>query len=268
MKINLKAIAAAVVLVAIIVWAFSTLRTITATGGPLTVSVGGGNLSLTNPADEPVAAQLVGTGARTFTVRSETEALAGSSVKLGTGRDTTQVFDFMVPPGASQLIIDRGVNVQFISATDSPLTAAVEPFSPDNTRTTLMIAVAASLIVIFYLSHTTGHQILRFLGNRNAAVETSTTPHSPVNIFTLGKDKEVKLSTAAPTNFKEWLMNQRNRQDAVGDFARTAAADSSFANDAIDVRQKLRRFNASDETMEACAQAIREYNLTSSQATV
>lgn len=70
------------------------------------------------------------------------------------------------------------------------------------------------------------------------------------------------MSNPPPSSFKTWLLQQSGRKDAVGEFARTAAKDPSFPNEATDARRELRRFQASDETMAACAEAIREYNLT------
>jgi hypothetical protein len=62
--------------------------------------------------------------------------------------------------------------------------------------------------------------------------------------------------------FKAWLLEQQARKDVVGAFARSAATDLTFPNEASEVRQELRRFGASAQTMEECAQAIREFNLT------
>lgn len=68
------------------------------------------------------------------------------------------------------------------------------------------------------------------------------------------------MTDSRPASFKLWLLDQQSRIDPVGEFARFAATDISFPNEATDVRAELRRFNASEQTMTQCAQAIREYN--------
>ncbi len=70
------------------------------------------------------------------------------------------------------------------------------------------------------------------------------------------------MAEARPNSFKSWLFEQSKRQDAIGAFARTSAANPTFPDEAVDVRQELRRFGASDQTMADCAEAIREYNAT------
>ena len=71
------------------------------------------------------------------------------------------------------------------------------------------------------------------------------------------------MATQSRTDFKTWLLQQKDRQDSVGEFARMAAADTNFPNETTEVRQQLRRHGASDETMARCGEAIREYNQTS-----
>lgn len=68
------------------------------------------------------------------------------------------------------------------------------------------------------------------------------------------------MATSRANSFKAWLLDQQDRQDSIGTFARMAAADSRFPDEATDVRQQLRRSNASEQTMAECAQAIAKYN--------
>lgn len=68
------------------------------------------------------------------------------------------------------------------------------------------------------------------------------------------------MNNARPNSFKFWLLEQQSRSDPVGEFARYARTSSTFPDEATDVRAELRRFNVSDEIMNQCAQAIREYN--------
>jgi uncharacterized protein YozE (UPF0346 family) len=68
------------------------------------------------------------------------------------------------------------------------------------------------------------------------------------------------MNNARPTSFRIWLLEQQDRKDDVGAFARFAKSRSSFPEEATDVRAELRRYNSSEETMNQCTQAIREYN--------
>ena len=70
------------------------------------------------------------------------------------------------------------------------------------------------------------------------------------------------MADARPNSFKAWLFEQRERKDSIGDFARSSATNATFPDEAVDVRQELRRFGASEQTLAACADAIREYNTT------
>jgi hypothetical protein len=259
MKINWKALIALAVLLTVIIWAVTSLRSLSYSGTKLNFAIGGGAVTVTNASDQPATVQLVGSGTRAFVVSSTTERLlTGSSTKVGTGNTATQIFDFTLPPGSSTFSVERGSNVALITGEEPRLEATVQQLTPDNARTTLIFTGILAVVILFYISNTTEHQwVRRFLPQKEAPA-----PVTAQNIFTLSDTKRPAASGTAPTNFKEWLIGQSDRKDPVGELARTAASDPAFPNQAIDVRLQLRRYNATDATLEACAQAIREYNLT------
>lgn len=160
MRFNWKVAAGAVVIIAVIVLAFSVTRSTAYSGTNLNFGVTGGTVTVTNPSDEPVAAQLVGSGARNFAVSSNIDGVAGSSTRDGNGSSATQTFLFDLPPGESQFTVERGNGVQFVTATDTALEAVSSPMTGDQMRTTLIVAGLAVLAALFYMSSATNHQWL------------------------------------------------------------------------------------------------------------
>src|SRR5688572_12360977 len=68
MKFNWKVAAGAIVVIAVIVLAFSITRSTAYSGANLNFGVSGGPVTVTNPSDEAIPVQLVGSGARNFAV--------------------------------------------------------------------------------------------------------------------------------------------------------------------------------------------------------
>lgn len=154
MKINWRIAIALVVMVAATLWVVDSVRTRYYSGDNLTFEVGRGLVTVTNPADEPAAVQLTGTGARTFTVASESEGVAGTSVKQGTGRDTTQLFDFTIPSGVSSFTVVRGTGVNFVANTDARFTASVEPLNGGDAQTIYLVGGVVLLGAAFFIYRT------------------------------------------------------------------------------------------------------------------
>ncbi len=96
MKFNWKILVAGLLVVVAAYWAQDSVRMRSYTGTNLSFGVGTGPVTVTNPSDQPVAVQLIGTGTRAFSISSAIEGLAGSSIKAGSGSSTTQVFDFAI----------------------------------------------------------------------------------------------------------------------------------------------------------------------------
>ncbi len=160
MKFNWKVAAGAVVVIAILVLVFSITRSTTYNGTNLSFGVSGGPVTVTNPSDEAIPVQLVGSGARNFAVSSSIDGVAGNSTRDGSGSSATQTFLFDLPAGVSEFTVERGNGVQFVAATDTVLQAVASPMTNDQMRTTLIIAAVVVLAVLFYMSNATGHQWL------------------------------------------------------------------------------------------------------------
>lgn len=166
MKINWKLLVAVVVIVGAAVWAVSSVLPRSFSATKLTFAVGSGTVAINNPSDVPVAVQLVGKGSRTFTVASTIPTIAGSSVRQGTGNTSTQLFEYSLPPGKNEFSVTRGSDVNFVSASDTRLEAAVQPLSAADSRTTLIVAAVAILAGLYYISRTTQHRLVKTLLRR------------------------------------------------------------------------------------------------------
>jgi hypothetical protein len=170
MKINWKVLIAVVVIVLAAYWAVDSVRTRSYSGSNLTFGVGTGPVTITNPSDVPILVQFVGTSGRSFNVTSNIEGVAGASVRTGTGRTATQVFEFSLPAGVSEFAVLRGTQVNFVAPAEGSLEAVVQPVSGDDARNTLMVAGIAILGALFFISNTTGHQWLKMLRGKTAVI--------------------------------------------------------------------------------------------------
>jgi hypothetical protein len=77
MKINWKVLFALVLVVGAVYWAFSSTQVNSYSGTNLTFAVGGGPVTMTNPSDEAISVQLIGTGSRSFSVSSTIDDVSG-----------------------------------------------------------------------------------------------------------------------------------------------------------------------------------------------
>jgi hypothetical protein len=158
MKFNWKALVALVVIIGATFWAVDTVRSRSYSGANLNFGVGSGTVIVRNPSTEPVPVQLVGTGTRSFTISSTMDGVTGSSTRQGTGRNTTQLFEFQVPPGVSEFTVVRGTNVSLVANTVTNLEATVQLSTESESRTTIIVAAVVILGSLFYISHLTGHR--------------------------------------------------------------------------------------------------------------
>lgn len=172
MKINLKMIVAIVVMIGAVFWAVTSVRSAAYAGTDLDIAVGAGTVTVTNASDFPVSAQLTSSGARTFSVVSSIDGLAGTSARQGTGASTTQLFELSLPPGVSDFTVLRGAGVSF-TAPGSPLDVTVEAVSPNDLRTTIIVAAVVVLGGLFYLSRSTDHRWLSSLRGKTPAQPTT-----------------------------------------------------------------------------------------------
>jgi hypothetical protein len=156
--INWKALVALVVIIGVAFWAVDSVRTRSYSGSDLNFGVGSGQVTVTNASNEPVPVQLMGTGTRTFSISNTIEGVTGSSTRSGTGRNTTQLFEFELPPGVSEFTVGRGTDVNFVANTDTNLEATVQPFDESTSRNNVIVAVVVILGALFYISHLNGHR--------------------------------------------------------------------------------------------------------------
>jgi hypothetical protein len=163
MKLNWKILIASLLIVVALFWTFDSLRTRSYSGTNLNFGVGGGVVTVTNPSEESIPVQLIGSGTRSFSLTSSIEGVEGNSTRQGTGRESQQLFEFSLPAGVTEFTVVRGEGVNFVSTTDTRLSAVANPVTPDMFRGTLIAAVVVVLGAIFYISSATGHRWLRAL---------------------------------------------------------------------------------------------------------
>ncbi|MBE2268724.1 MAG: hypothetical protein IAE80_10880 [Anaerolinea sp.] len=194
MKINWRVLVAAALIVLVSLWAFESLRPRFYSGTELSIELGRGEVILTNPSEQPLSVQLMGTGSRLFTITSDNETLRGTSTRQGTGRNTTQQFTLTLPTGISNFTILNGAGVNLLASSTTALEAQVQSMSGSETTTTLIITAVVLLSLAFYMFRATG----RHLSNpfRRQAV---TTPSKP-NIFTAGEPGQARPMRAYGDN--------------------------------------------------------------------
>jgi hypothetical protein len=158
MKLNWKALVALAVIALVLFWAVDSVRSRSYSGTNLNFRISSGAVMLTNPSSEPVPVQLVGTGTRSFTVSGTMDSISGSSTRQGTGRDTTQLFEFQAPPGVSEFSVARGTNVSLVANSETNLVAAVQSSTESESRTIIIVAAVVVLGALFYISRINSHR--------------------------------------------------------------------------------------------------------------
>ncbi len=169
MKINWRGLIALAVIAVALFWAVDSVRSRSYSGTNLNFAIGSGPVTVTNPSDEAIPVQLVGTGTRSFSVTTTLEGVSDASTREGTGRNTTQLLAFALPPGASEFTVARGANVNFVADTDTNLAATVQPQSESMARTTVIVAAVVILGALFYISRMNRHRWIGPMRRREAA---------------------------------------------------------------------------------------------------
>jgi hypothetical protein len=189
MKLNwklFKVVFAFLIIFGTVVWALSSLLPTSYNGTNLNVGVGNGTVTVSNPTDEPVPVQLVGTRSRSFTVVSATEGIAGSSTRDRDDNSSVYTFAFELPAGVSEFTIARSADVKFVADTATRLEARVNPLSADSERTTMIVAVVVILGALFYASNAVGHRWITVLRRQGAATQDTqptTASRTPVKDY-------------------------------------------------------------------------------------
>jgi hypothetical protein len=173
MKFNWKVVIALGLVVVAAFWMVSSVLTRSYGGTNLSVDVGSGTVTVTNPSDAAVPVQLVGTGTRPFAISNTIEGVTGSSKRDGTGSTARQLFEFELPAGTNTFAVVRGSNVKLVA--DSRLEGTVEPLSQSDARTTLIVGAIVILGLLYFASSTTEHRWMSSLRRKPAAVAAPVT---------------------------------------------------------------------------------------------
>jgi hypothetical protein len=174
MKFNwttLKVVLTFVVIVGVVFWAGNLVRSRSYNGGDLKFGVSSGLISITNPSDQAIPVQLIGSGSRTFRVSSTIDDVSGSSTREGSGSSRTHLFEFELPSGTSELIVSGGTDINLVASTDVNLQATVNPMSNDSRRNTLIATAVAVLGLLFYASNVVNHQWMNIFPGKNPLVQ-------------------------------------------------------------------------------------------------
>jgi hypothetical protein len=194
MKFNWKVAIASVLILVSIVFAITSTSASSYTGKNLTFAVGTGSVSIINSSDVAIPVQLLGTGSRSFTIKSTIDDVSGSSTRDGSGSSATQIFDFDLPAGVNEFTITRGSNVNFVAETDTKLEATVQAMTANQSNTTMIAVIVFILIALYFISNTTNHQWIALLRNSNKATETSPAQKSElgqgVNLKSYGDNRK------------------------------------------------------------------------------
>lgn len=173
----IKLIGAFVVIIGIIFWATISTLSKSYTGTDLNFEVGSGAVFVTNPSDQSIPVQFVGTGTRSFRVVSDIEGVSGNSTREGAGSTTTQLFELELPSGTSEFVIERGTNVTFITSISSELEATVNPMTADSSRNAIIAATVVIFGLLYYASTVIEHSWIGVLRGKNSnSQHTEPTP--------------------------------------------------------------------------------------------
>jgi hypothetical protein len=169
MKINWRVPIALALIVGVSYWAGYSVIPRSYSGLALDFKIGSGTVTVTNPSNESIPAQLI-TKSGSFRVSSAIEGLSGSSTRQGNGTSATYLIEFELPPGVSEFTITRGQGVSFVANTETRLEATVQPVSESASRTTLIVAAVVVLAALFYISRITNHRWIGILRRQKAPV--------------------------------------------------------------------------------------------------
>jgi hypothetical protein len=173
MKINWRVLIPSVIVIVAVFWMVGSVRSRSYSGAHLNFDIGSGPVTVSNPSNDPVPTQLVGSGTRSFAVSSDTIGLSGPSVRQSTGGEITQVFELNLPPGESVFTVSRGNNVTFGEQVDTHLVATLNPLSEGEATTTVVAAVVVILGALFYISRATHHRWMNQFRRKESHAVTS-----------------------------------------------------------------------------------------------
>lgn len=136
MKFNWKILVAVIFLIGSIIWGVNALRSHSYNGTNLDFMVGGGAVTVTNASENPISVRLVSTHTGTFSVSSDIEDVSGRSIIQRNDSRSSQLFEFILPPGESEFTVIRGTDVRFVANSDVLLKAVAQPMNDGSVKTT------------------------------------------------------------------------------------------------------------------------------------
>lgn len=169
-KINIRVIAALLMIVAVIYFALDAIRTQSYSGSDVSFTTSG-IATVTNSTDDPVT--LRATSRSSFTMFSQQLApTTMRGVREGTGRNAVYVATTELPTGESQVRVTRGSGVTFELNGSGSIQANVAARDAEGNRNILIVAGVVCLGLLAYISFTTNHAWLGMARQRFAPGST------------------------------------------------------------------------------------------------
>lgn len=174
-KLNLSVIAALVVMVGVIYFAFNALQKEKHAGAEITLTTNG-IITVNNTTTDPVA--LRATSRRVFTVTTTDPANETlRAVREGTGAAVVQAVEAELPLGTTEMRLTRGSDVTYVLTATGPIDASVARYGPTASRNIVIGTGIICLALLFFMSQSTKHAWLAMvkqrLGSKGAAGEVS-----------------------------------------------------------------------------------------------
>lgn len=172
MKLNFRVIIGLVLIVGVVYLAVTAVLPTNASGREVTVESSTGSVTIDNASDSPVMAVM--TGRNTFRVNvSGEEPTELNATRTGSGRNVSHTIETELPPGPVVISISRGSDVVFQLTSDQSIEVTATPRNAGDTQSTLLLAGAVTLALLFYISNATQHSWLRQLRGGKAARGTA-----------------------------------------------------------------------------------------------
>lgn len=153
---------AAIIIILVGYWAFTSIRHRQYAGSEISFKVGSGSVVINNPTQETIEARMRSGAGRiaSFLVVNEELNLRQTATRLGKGRNIYYVVNLQIPPGQTEFVITRGSNVYFVSDSAQNISATVKPQGPGGGKGILIFSGLVIAGALFYISRTYDHRWL------------------------------------------------------------------------------------------------------------
>ena len=159
MKTKIQMIIAVLVMIGAIYWGYTTARPYHYSGSNIMFPVGGGHAIVNNTSDQPLEIEMrSGERVASFRVASPELGLSQNSKRQGSGREAFHNVIFDIPPGETRVEVASGRDVRMIARGDTRIEARVVPVAASSIRWTLILAGAAFLWALYYMSSAVNHR--------------------------------------------------------------------------------------------------------------